>query len=93
MLNLDLDFEYEIQNEIKNERVLSAIIEFKVPQENVIQILHLIKEIETKIDTVFTVGVVSRFSEDGSLPIVDLLNQQGFSIRPNAKVNVGLGRR
>ncbi|MHA1270346.1 MAG: DUF362 domain-containing protein [Candidatus Helarchaeota archaeon] len=82
-----------IKEEVKNERVLSAIIEFKVPVHKVKEILKLIKEIEPKIDTVFTVGVISRFDDDGKIPIVDILTQTGFIIRPNAKINLGLGKK
>ncbi len=81
-----------ISEEIKSERVLSAIIEFKVPKEKVEKVLQVIKEVEKIIPTVFSVGVVSRVMDDGTIPIISLLNQQGLSVRPNAKVNLGLGR-
>lgn len=81
-----------IKEEVKNERVLSAIIEFKVPIKKAAQVFQLIKEVEKRIDTVFTVGVISRVAENGTIPITNLLSQQGFSIRPNAKINVGLGK-
>ena len=87
------DGQGHIKPEIQNERVLSAIIEFKIPTKKVPDILRIIRDIEPKIDTVFSVGVVSRFMEDGRLPIVDTLSQNGFEVRPNAKVNLGLGRR
>jgi hypothetical protein len=38
------------------------------------------------------VGVISRFGENGEISVMDLLNEQNFSVRPNAKINVGLGR-
>jgi len=87
------DEQGHIKAEILNERVLSAIIEFKVPSEKIPLVLKIIRDMETQIDTVFSVGVVSRFMEDGTIPIIDTLTQNGFSVRPNAKVNLGLGRR
>ncbi|MFX0057535.1 MAG: 4Fe-4S binding protein [Candidatus Hodarchaeota archaeon] len=81
-----------IRDEVKKERVLSAIIEFKVPVDKTGIILKIIKEIEQKIDTVFTVGIISRFDDEGKIPIIDLLHQNGFNINPNAKVNIGLGK-
>jgi NAD-dependent dihydropyrimidine dehydrogenase PreA subunit len=81
-----------LQDDLKNENVLSAIIEFKVPYEKTIEILDLIKELDKQIDTVFSVGVISRFAEDGKIPVMELLNEKNFSVRPNAKINVGLGR-
>ena len=85
------DDQAHIKEDIRNERVLSAIIEFKVPIEKVSRVLKVVKEVEKKIDTVFTVGVVSRV-KNGTIPIIDLITKQDFSVRPNAKVNIGLGR-
>jgi len=85
------DSEY-IKKDIKEERVLSAIIEFKVPLNKAILVLQAIKQIEKNIDTVFTVGVISQVMKNGAIPILDLLTQQGFSVRPNAKINIGLGK-
>ena len=81
-----------LQEDLKNENVLSAIIEFKAPQEKTVEILDLIKKLDKEIDTVFSVGVISRFTEEGKIPVMDLLNEKGFTVRPNAKINVGLGR-
>lgn len=81
-----------IKEELLKERVLSAIIEFKVAKDKIDQVLEAIREVEQKIDTVFTVGVVSRVLEDGTIPIIKALEEQGFDVRPNAKINIGLGR-
>ncbi|MHA1231112.1 MAG: DUF362 domain-containing protein [Candidatus Helarchaeota archaeon] len=89
---LFIDDSGHIRDDVKNERVLSVIIEFKVHITKVEQILNLIKEIESQIDTVFTVGMITRFNMDGSIPILDLLTKNGFNPRPNAKINLGLGR-
>jgi len=86
------DNQGHIKSDIKNERVLSAIIEFKVPKAKVGGVLQLIRQIEGTIDTVFSVGVVSRIRDDGTIPVLDILTEQGFPIRPNAKVNMGLGK-
>jgi len=87
-----IDDEGHIKKEIKNEKVLSVIIEFKIPKNKVSEVLGVIKDIDKKIDTVFSVGIVSRIIENEKLPIIDLLKQEGFNIRPNAKINIGLGR-
>jgi hypothetical protein len=87
-----VDDKGHINEEIKNERVLSAIIEFKVPYEKVGAVLDLIRKIEGKIDTVFSVSVISRVMDNFNIPVMDLLAQKGFSVRPNAKINVGLGK-
>ncbi len=86
------DADGHIKDDVKGERVLSAIIEFKVPAAKLPEVLAIIKGAEGKVDTVFTVGVIARAGADGSFPVLDALRDSGFSPRPNAKVNVGLGR-
>ncbi len=86
------DDQVHVKEDVKNEKVLSAIIEFKVPESKAAQVLQAIREVENKVDTVFTVGVVSRVMEDGSIPILALLKEKDFPVRPNAKVNIGLGK-
>ncbi|MFW9899603.1 MAG: hypothetical protein ACFFDO_10140, partial [Candidatus Thorarchaeota archaeon] len=87
------DDRVNIKDDIKDERVLSAIIEFKIPKNKINQVLKIIKEVEKEIDTVFTVGIVSRVMKDGSIPVIDKLENQGFKVSPNAKINIGLGQR
>lgn len=86
------DNEGHIQEELKEEKVLSAIIEFKISKKKINDILKIIKDVDTYIDTVFTVGLVSRVSQDGTIPVIEVLESQGFSVSPNAKINIGLGR-
>ncbi|TXT53801.1 MAG: Electron transport complex subunit RsxB [Promethearchaeota archaeon] len=83
----------KIDPEIEDQRVLSAIIEFKTSKEKLGEVLTIVKEVEKEIDTVFTVGIVSRFDENGNLPIADQLKKENIEVRPNAKINVGLGRK
>jgi NAD-dependent dihydropyrimidine dehydrogenase PreA subunit len=80
-----------IKEDVKNEYVLSAIIEFKIPHEKLNQILRIIKDIENVIDTTFTVGIISRVNDNGKIPIVKNLEDKGFFVRSNAKINIGLG--
>lgn len=82
-----------IKEEVRNEVLMSGIIEFKVPREKMLQVLDVIKQVSTKINTVFTLGVITRVNDDGSIPIFDELIQAGWEVRPNGKTNVGLGRR
>lgn len=86
------DDKMKVKEEIEDENVLSAIIEFKVPKEKVKDVLEIIKNIENRIDTVFTVGIISKLNKNNNLPIKNLIIDEGFEIRPNAKINIGLGR-
>ena len=87
-----IDDEGHINEDIKDERVLSAIIEFKVPDKKLTQVLEVIREVGNEIDTVYSVGVVSRIKENNTTEVVNRLSQLGFDVRPNAKINIGLGK-
>lgn len=89
---LIVDDRGHINEEIKDERVLSAIIEFKIPTEKLPRILEVVREVEDEIDTVFSVGIVSRIKENNTDEVINLLSDLGFEVRPNAKINIGLGR-
>ncbi|MFX0019427.1 MAG: DUF362 domain-containing protein [Promethearchaeota archaeon] len=87
-----IDEEGHINPELKEERVLSAIIEFKISENKLNEILQIIRDIDELIDTVFTVGVITRVAEDNSIPVINLLEKEGFNVKPNAKINLGLGK-
>ena len=82
-----------IKKELKDERVLSAIIEFKIPHEMLGKIIELIRKVEKNIDTVFTVGIISRILNNDVNSILELLSQHNLEAAPNAKINLGLGRK
>lgn len=82
-----------LKEEVLGERVLSAIIEFKLPQERLSVILPTLQEVAKTLDTVFSLGVISVLPEDGPDPVLELIREAGLSVRPNGKVNLGLGRR
>ena len=82
----------KINDDVLNERVLSAIIEFKVETERLKEVLDTLKEVSTKIDTVFSLCLISRLRGDGNMPNLSTAIEAGFSPRPNTKTNVGLGR-
>ncbi|MFX1480594.1 MAG: indolepyruvate ferredoxin oxidoreductase subunit alpha [Promethearchaeota archaeon] len=90
--SLIIDEQGHINEQVKTERVLSAIIEFKIPLHKLPQVLNLIKEVEGKIDTVFSVGIISRIDENDTDDIINQISRLGFEVRPNAKINIGLGR-
>jgi hypothetical protein len=46
-----------------------------------------------EVNTVFSVGVINKVSADGSIPIRSLLESNKIFVRPNAKINLGLGKR
>jgi hypothetical protein len=78
--------------EVLNERVLSAIIEFKIPTEQLADLLPAIERVARTLETVFTLGIISALPPEGPDPIPELVKRLGFELRPNGKVNLGLGR-
>jgi NAD-dependent dihydropyrimidine dehydrogenase PreA subunit len=87
-----VDDKGHINEEIQDERVLSAIIEFKIPTHKLARIFEVIREVENEIDTVFSVGIVSRIEENNTRKVINQISQLGFDLRPNAKINIGLGK-
>jgi len=81
-----------IKKEYLNEKILSAILEIKFKEKRLDEIVRTIFPLFDELDTVVSVGLVSRFSDEGTLPVIDHLKNLGVAVRPNAKINVGLGR-
>ena len=81
-----------IKPEYMNEKMVSAIIEFGIPVSQMVPVINVIKDVANKLDTVFSLDMIYRFEEDGSLPIVPVLEDMGIRVRKNSKVNLGLGR-
>jgi hypothetical protein len=81
-----------IREDILNEKVLSAIVEIKVPVERTEEIIRLVWKVEKEIDTVVAIGVGTRCDENGEDPIVaPILERLGYKLE-RAKTNIGLGR-
>lgn len=80
-----------INPEVLDEKVLSAILEFRAPLEQVDRILATLGDVAREIDTVLSVGVASRCDDQGMNPLETLLPEAGYPI-VRAKTNLGLGR-
>lgn len=81
-----------MRDDVKNERVLSAILEIEFDAAQLRQMVSTIETVAETLDTVFSWCLYTRFNEDGSIPVIDELVTLGVSVRPNAKVNMGLGK-
>jgi NAD-dependent dihydropyrimidine dehydrogenase PreA subunit len=82
----------KLKPELRGEKVLSAIIEFEVGPHQLRGVLQTLKEVSEKVDTVFSVDLIS-FPEEGEKgPALEMAKELGFPIYPNGKVNLGLGR-
>jgi hypothetical protein len=82
-----------IREDILDEKVLSAIVEIKVPVARAEEIIRLVWEVEKRIDTVVTIGAGVRCDVQGDDTVVaPILERLGYNLE-RAKTNIGLGRR
>ena len=79
-----------IKEEFRNERALSVIIEGMIEPEVLPELLKDLKEAQKKVDTVFSVDVITPVV-DGAIPTDKYLEEAGVSRRLNGKTCVGLG--
>ena len=82
----------KMKGDILDEKVLSAIIEMKIPLERIPGILQILEKVQKEIDTVISIGVSSRCLPDGAIPHTEWVRKAGFTLSPNGKTNLGLGR-
>ncbi len=80
-----------IQEDLLDERVLSAIVEIKVEMERVPEILAAVREAADESETVISVGASTRCGPDGEEPLGELLAAHGYAAW-RGKTNLGLGR-
>ncbi len=78
--------------DVLDEKVLSCIVEIKVPIDRAEEILQLVRQVESRISTVVALGVGTRCENDGDeLQVAQLLHRLGYNPQ-RAKTNSGLGR-
>ncbi len=80
----------KIRDDILNEKILSAIVEFKTSIENVAAVLRRVDEVSKTLETVVAVGVATRCDQTGGSALDAILNEEGFSF-VRGKTNLGLG--
>ncbi len=82
----------ELPPEIRDEKVLSAIIEVAIPESELLAVLEVIRTTGETLETVFCVDVACRAGLEVRWPMLATLREAKTYFRPNAKINVGLGR-
>lgn len=78
--------------ELLNEKVLSAIVEFTVRTNQLPVILNRLREVAKEVDTVFSVDLICKTEEDGTVPTIAMMKELGIPLSMNGKSNCGLGR-
>ena len=84
----------ELPDELKEERSISAIIEFDCSMEDLPKVLQTIKETAKTIDTVFSFPIGVKLLPGGKVPeeFVKMVTEAGFVMSINSKNNMGFGR-
>ena len=83
----------DIKLDLLNEKVLSAILEIKVPIARTEEIIRIVWDVEKLLKTVVVIGVGVRCDESGEDPVVaPILARLGYN-PVRAKTNIGLGRK
>jgi NAD-dependent dihydropyrimidine dehydrogenase PreA subunit len=84
----------DLKTELLDEKVLSAIIEIVVPFEKAPLVLRTAKEVAKEVNSVFVLDIFSRLEPGLKIQqrVLDMLEAEQLPWRPNAKINMGLGR-
>ena len=82
----------KMKDDLLNEKILSAIIEIKTKLERIPEFLHTLEKIQNEVDTVISVGIASKCLLDGTSPHEEWVRKAGYTLSPNGKTNIGLGR-
>jgi len=78
--------------ELLNEKVLSAILEFCVRLDQLPELFKILEKVAGEIESVFSLDLATRLAPDGSVPTDPYVAQAGLWIARNGKTNIGLGR-
>jgi Pyruvate/2-oxoacid:ferredoxin oxidoreductase delta subunit len=81
----------EFSDKLSSQRILSAIIEIKVKAGDFEKVMEVVLDTAHEINTVFSLSVISRFGQEGDLAVIKQLEKIGVAVRPNAKINLGMG--
>jgi hypothetical protein len=78
--------------EVLNEKVLSCIVEIKVPLERAEEVIDLVARVEKGLGTVMALGAGTRCESDGDeRRLQAILARKGYNPQ-RAKTNTGMGR-
>ena len=81
-----------MKEEVRDEKVLSAIIELTVPLDRVDEVIAVVKEVTKEIGTVCSFDLTSKVYPDGSIPAFERAARAGVKPSINGKANLGMGR-
>lgn len=92
LTQLIADKEGNLKPEVRNEKVLSAIVECIIPLDQAPAVFKAVSEVASEIDTVFSLDLIGKIAPDQTHPLAQAVDAAGLTRTPNGKVNIGLGR-
>ena len=81
----------KLRDDVLNEKATSAIIEGKCKLEKLPEALRALQEAAKKVESVFTVEVITKVTPEGEIPIKPVLEEMGIWYSLNSKNNLGIG--
>ena len=82
-----------LREDILGEKILSAIVEIKVPVERTEEIIRLVREVEQQVDTVIALGVGARCDASGEENVVGAAEHQDGRAQRRDRRQSRAGRR
>ena len=79
----------KLRDDVLNEKILSAIVEFKTTVEEMPAVLRRVEQVAKGLETVVAVGVSTRCDERGDSALDGMLADEGFNY-VRGKTNLGL---
>ena len=80
-----------LKPETLDQKVISAIAEFILPEEKAVHAIDEFKQfLNSELDCVVTMSVISKADEDGNADFRHRLKEAGYETYPNGKVNIGM---
>ncbi|HCS72277.1 MAG TPA: hypothetical protein DIW17_00180, partial [Clostridiales bacterium] len=82
----------ELKEECLDYHLLSVIVEGVCQESQLKEVLKALQKVQKEIDTVFSLGLIMRFDENGETKALGVLDELGIPQPHRGKINVGLGR-
>ena len=83
----------KLKDDVLNERVLSAIVELTIKEEELEKCMEAILDIAKITSTVFTMDLITLYGEGMKTRVDNIIKKSKFKLLKVAKINIGVGRR
>jgi hypothetical protein len=81
----------KLRDDVLNEKATSAIIEGKCKLEHLPEAIRALQRAAEKVESVFTVEVITKVTPEGDVPTKPILEELGVFYSINSKNNIGIG--